>query len=165
MYIITYWSEELSAYRTKRETVAQFRKRLDIADEPPKFVSKSNTTLWESLTVYKQNIEKFLSPRQFGYSRDLHRPYSTDLGNTIDNTLQENKDRSSLIHFFYPTNHSESITYAYENSNNVISENRQVPDYNLPFLEQSWGIYLDQLVSQARLRIPTSQNDFHFFFE
>jgi hypothetical protein len=73
----------------------------------PQFIPyrNSETTLWESLTVWEQIIEIFFTPEQFEFVYNLHGPTLKDFGCTIEDF------NSVPLHFFFPTDYLERPSY------------------------------------------------------
>ena len=78
---ISYWSEYLFDLGTDQETVAEYRKRLNIVDEPPQFTrfnADSFTPVWESLTQWEKLAESLFTPKGFEYVEQIHGPPKID---------------------------------------------------------------------------------------
>ena len=150
-------SEVLSAYNGKWETVAQFRERLNIADEA------TENTPWESLTEYEQSVEIFFTPNKFRYIEHIHGPSIEDFGRTLENTEGER------IHLFTSLEYDDEHPYALceENKESYVQEDLSQRSYSLRSLEKDWEYSettINNRIVLARLRLPSQQNEFFFFF-
>ena len=164
-----YWSAVLHKHgSTKTETVAQFRKRLDILDVAPTFTpfGNSGTRPETSLTKYEQDVESFLTPAQFKFISYYHGPSSKDFGTTL-------KDESGKeIHILYPLDYSD------EKHPYVLCEDQGEEIYlsdkdwlKFPITLERLELHLVRLKQEferkytlARLLSPTHNQDDGFFF-
>ena len=147
-------SEVLSHYNSRRETVAQFRERLNIVDEA------SEITPWDSLTEFEQSVEIFFTPKSFRYIEHIHGASEEDFGRTLENQDGEK------IHLFSSSEYDDEYPYAFhaENKESFIEENLTHRNYNLNILETDWEATINYQILLARLRKPTQHNGDYFFF-
>ena len=137
---------------------------MNIQDEAPQFNkhTKTETTHWESLTVWERNVELFFTPQLFEYDEEVHSPFSEDLGETIID------DDGERFHFFYPLEHDDEYNYAFEfeESDQPFTIIRhKVPlkkSETLKDLDKKWED-IPQRIAQARL-LSSINNDVFFFF-
>ena len=81
MPIIPYWSDYLLDPGTDQETVAEFRKRLNVDVTEPQFTrfnAESSTPVWDSLTQVERVVESLFTPTEFLYIDTVHGPPTID---------------------------------------------------------------------------------------
>jgi hypothetical protein len=150
--------------------VATFRRCLNCFNKAPQFIpyGNSETTLWESFTVWEQTIETFFTPEQFEFVYNLHGPTLED----FDCKIKDFNFKS--LHYFFSTDYLERSSYIlgygevqefYVDPYQKGSKDFKNP--HLSSLELDWEYSSETLqkpISRTRLLISSNDNGFHFFF-
>ena len=102
-------------FDTPNETVAQFRRRLNIVNTIPVYHTFGNSRMppEDFLTEHERNVERLFTPAQFEYIEIIHGPSSFDFGYKLRNIDND------PVHFFFPTDHESREPYVISFDQNV----------------------------------------------
>ena len=151
-----HWFPELDLHSTEEESVAQFRQRLNIADEAPEVTryNNSDTPLYRFLTKYERETETLFTPRHFQYVDYLHAASSEDFGRT-----QTVYEKNFKVHLVHPGDFDDYRTYAYYDDSEVSYDYgvehkvKKFIDPGLSSLELDWELRFLNVMKNRSVRM------------